>query len=149
MLGGSNNRAELHAILSILAMHPKGELTVQMDSQYALNIVEKWAFGWEKKGWKKPDKKPIQNLDLVQLITKLRHKRVDPIKFVWVKAHQKDSPPLNVRADELAGNAARSMQASFGEDSLEMFYSDSKGRMANPREEKIFEILYGARTSLD
>lgn len=118
-----------------------------MDSQYALNIVEKWAFGWEKKGWVKPDKKPISNLDLVKLITNLRHKREDPINFVWVKAHQKNSPPLNVKADELCGNAARSMRA-LGEDSLALYYTDSKGRTSNPREEKIFDLLYGKRIAV-
>jgi len=144
MIGGSNNRAELHAILSILALHPRGELTVQMDSQYALNIVDKWAFGWEKKGWVKADKKPILNLDLVKEITALRHKRRDPIKFVWVKAHQKNSPPLNIRADELAGLAGKRAEAE-GPDFPGMTYFDSKGRETVESEVILFDRLYGNR----
>lgn len=141
MNGGTNNRAELHAILSVLAMHPKGQLTVQMDSQYALNIVDKWAFGWERKGWKKSDGKPIQNLDLVQLITRFRHKREDPIEFVWVKAHQKNSPPLNVKADELA-YAGMARARELGDTFKSLTYLDSKDRNTNKMEEKLFKHLY-------
>lgn len=140
MIGGSNNRAELHAILSILAMHPKGDITVLMDSQYALNIVDKWAFGWEKKGWVKADKKPIMNLDLVKEIVRLRHRRQDPIAFQWVKAHQKDSHYLNVQADELCGIAARRARDTI--QPKQMTYLDSKGRTTFPTELKIFERLY-------
>lgn len=145
MTGGSNNRAELHAILSILALHPHEELTVQMDSQYALNIVEKWAFGWERNGWVKRDKSPIQNLDLVRLITRLRHKREAPITFQWVKAHVKNSEsPLNVRADELAGQAMRrAKDGALG--LLEMSYRDSKNRITVASEATIFRKLYSNR----
>lgn len=138
--GGTNNRAELHAILSVLAMHPRGNLTVLMDSQYALNIVEKWAFGWERKGWRKSDGKAIQNLDLVKLITYFRHKRKDPIEFQWVKAHQKDSPELNVKADELAYSG---MSNAKDNDTIGLLhYLDSKNRTFSKIEEKIFEKLY-------
>lgn len=146
MIGGSNNRAELHAILSILAMHPKGELTVLMDSQYALNIVDKWGFGWEKRGWVKADKKPILNLDLVQEIIRRRHRREDPITFQWVKAHQKNSPLLNIRADELCGEAARRARDTIQPG--EMSYLDSRGRTTFPTEEKIFKRLYSNLVSI-
>lgn len=140
MRGGSNNRAELHAILSLLAMNPAGELTVLMDSQYALNIVDKWAFAWEANAWRKRDNKPIQNLDLVKAITHLRHRRTDPINFQWVKAHRKDSPLLNVQADERAGEAMR--RAKELPEFLTMTYADSKGRLTNKREYTLFDHLY-------
>jgi len=140
MIGGSNNRGELHAILSILSSHPKGELKVLMDSQYAMNIAEKWGFAWEKRGWRKADKKPIQNLDLVKRIVHLRHRRVDPVTFQWVKAHRANSHPLNIRADELCGEAARRAQAQGLKG--QMYYLDSKGRTTFPTEERIFSNLY-------
>ncbi len=147
-IGGSNNTAELHAIISVLAMHPRGPLTVQMDSQYAMNIAEKWGFGWEANGWRKADKKPIQNLDLVKLIVYLRHQRKDPLEFQWVKAHVKNTAsPLNVRADELAGAAARRARdrgANFGG----MVYLDSKERTTQSAEVKVFEKLYAKGATL-
>ena len=139
MKGGSNNRAELHAILSVLLLNPSGELTVLMDSQYALNTVDKWAAGWKRRGWKKSDGEPVQNLDLVREILNLRERRADPIEFQWVKAHQKDSPILNVRADELAGEAMR--RAKLIAPGV-MTYSDSKKRTTFSSEAKIFERLY-------
>ena len=149
MIGGSNNRAELHALWSVLAFHQTGELTIQMDSQYALNIAEKWAFGWEKRGWVKADKQPIQNLDIVQAITLLRHRRKDPIIFEWVKGHGKGAvlSPLNEAADLRAGEDARRAREA-GEDSKDMFYLDSKGRLTTPHETHIFKKLYANRLNL-
>lgn len=143
MIGGSNNRAELHAIWSVLAFHQTGDLTVQMDSKYALNIVETWGFSWERKGWIKANKEPIQNLDIVKEIVKLRHRRKDPIVFEWVKGHSKGDvlSPLNEVADLRAGEAARRAREA-GDDATGMFYLDSKGRLTTPHEEHIFQKLY-------
>jgi ribonuclease HI len=142
MVGGTNNSAELHGILSILAFHPRGPLTILMDSQYALNIAEKWAFGWEKKGWRKADGKPIQNLAIVKAIVRLRHKREDPVEFQWVKAHRKDSHPLNVAADEQAGLAMR--RAQLLTDPKAITYLDSRGRTESAVETKLNQFLYSA-----
>lgn len=144
MVGGTNNRAELHGILSILALHPHDDLTVLMDSQYALNVVEKWSFGWEKNGWIKRDDTPVQNADLVKLILKFRKMREAPIVFQWVKAHKKDTHALNVRADELAGAAMRRAKEGILLPNG-MTYSDSKDRDTVLAEERIFERLYGKK----
>lgn len=145
MVGGTNNRAELHAIISVLLFHPKGELTVQMDSQYAMNIAQSWALSWYKRGWKKADNKPIQNLDLVKELVKLRMKREDPVKFQWVKAHVTNSTtPLNVEADKRAYEAmARVRSAVEAELQPESFYLDSKGRVTMPQEVRLLQRLYG------
>ncbi len=140
---GTNNQAELMAIWSVLKFHPKGAITVQMDSQYALNVAEKWAFGWEKNGWIKSDKKPVMNKEIIQEILALRKQRVDPITFQWVKAHVKNSTtPLNVKADELAYAASeRAKKANNLESSLGL-YLDSKGRTSMPQEEAMMRLVF-------
>jgi ribonuclease HI len=140
---GSNNKAELLAIWSVLKFHPKGDITVQMDSQYALNVVDKWAFGWEKNGWIKADKKPVLNREIIEEILILRKQRTDPIRFQWVKAHVKNSTtPLNVKADELAYAASnRAKNATNLETSLGL-YLDSKGRTHMPQEEAMLRKVF-------
>jgi len=141
MIGGSNNRAELHGIISVLLMNPHDELTVLMDSQYALNTVDKWIYGWARNNWIKKDNKPVQNVDLVKVIHRLRLRREAPVTFQWVKAHRKNSHELNVRADELAGAAMR--RVKNGElEATGMAYLDSKGRTHQDGEFKVFTKLY-------
>jgi len=132
---GSNQRAELWAIWSVLKFHPKGSLIVQLDSQYALNVTEKWAFGWKKRNWVKADGKPVLNRDLIEPILELRQARHDPIEFQWVKGHRKDNAyPLNTIADQRAGEA--SARAKLVDNAIDSFglYLDSKGRTTMPQE---------------
>jgi ribonuclease HI len=57
---------------------------------------------WEKRGWKKADKKPVENVDLWQELLPLlkSHK----VKFIWMKGHE--GHPENERADKLSVKAA-------------------------------------------
>jgi len=132
---GSNQRAELWAMWSVLKFNPRGSLLVQLDSQYTLNVTEKWALGWAKRGWIKADGKAVANRDLIEPILKLRMERKDPIEFQWVKGHLKDNRfPLNTMADLRAGEASeRAKSAKNLTDSLKL-YRDSKGRTEMPQE---------------
>jgi ribonuclease HI len=124
---GTNQRAELHAIRSVLLFHPKGHIQVQMDSQYALNTTKTWSINWARRGWTKADNKPIINLDIVKQIYALTQKRTDPIEYVWVKGHKTDgSSPLNVAADLRAGEASQRAKKSNKPDFN--LYLDSKAR---------------------
>ncbi|MGD2103222.1 MAG: ribonuclease H, partial [Acidimicrobiia bacterium] len=50
----TNNRMELTAMIAGLEMLPVDtETDVYTDSQLVVNILTKWAEGWEAKGWKK------------------------------------------------------------------------------------------------
>ena len=140
---GSNQRAELFAILSVLLAHPRTYVRVQMDSQYAMNVTEKWSVGWAKRGWTKPDGKPIANLDIIKPIRELMEARSVPIEFQWVKGHLKSNQfPLNTVADVRAGEAsARAILAHNPEDSLKL-YLDSKGRTELPNETNILKRIY-------
>ena len=143
---GTNQRAELWAIWSVLRFHPKGDLVIQMDSQYALNIAEKWAEGWERKGWRKADGKPVLNLDLVKPILELKRSHQGSLTFQWVKGHRKDNAyPLNTEADVRAGEASRrASKASLDLTGSLTTYRDSKGRTSMPQEAKFMaEIAQG------
>jgi ribonuclease HI len=104
---GTNNMGELMAVLDLLRQtRGVDHLHVLCDSQYAINVCTKWMAGWKSKGWRKADKKPILNLDLVQALdVELQGRKVT---FEWVRGHT--GHRLNEQADTLARSAAESYQ---------------------------------------
>lgn len=104
----SNNRGELTALLELLkATAPTNEeLHVLADSQYVINSVTKWMSGWKKRGWRKSDKSPVLNADLMQAIDKAITGR--KVSFEWVRGHS--GHPLNEAADDKARAAAKAYQ---------------------------------------
>lgn len=104
----SNNRGELTALFELLkATAPTNEeLHVLADSQYVINSVTKWMSGWKKRGWRKSDKSPVLNADLMQAIDKAITGR--KVSFEWVRGHS--GHPLNEAADDKARAAATAYQ---------------------------------------
>lgn len=104
----SNNRGELTALLELLkATAPTNEeLHVLADSQYVINSVTKWMSGWKKRGWRKSDKSPVLNADLMQAIDKAITGR--KVSFEWVRGHSGHT--LNEAADDKARAAATAYQ---------------------------------------
>lgn len=104
----SNNRGELTALLELLkATAPTNEeLHVLADSQYVIKSVTKWIAGWKANGWRKADKKPVVNVDLMQAIDKAITGR--KVSFEWVRGHS--GHPLNEAADDKARAAATAYQ---------------------------------------
>lgn len=67
----TNNVMEVRALVSALRdMVEDGigncRLLLRLDSNYALNTVFEWMPGYKSRGWRKSDKKPIANLELIQ-----------------------------------------------------------------------------------
>ena len=98
----TNNRMELLAVIVALEslIGSGSEVIVYSDSKYVVDsVVQKWVFGWERKGFKKK-----KNVDLWKRFLKIypRHK----VKFHWVKGHA--GLPGNERCDQLAVEAAES-----------------------------------------
>ena len=66
----TNNRMELMAIWNALNLaeygtrNVKGPIIINIysDSAYCVNIFTQWIKGWISRGWKKADKKPIENV---------------------------------------------------------------------------------------
>lgn len=111
----SNNRGELTALLELLkATAPTNEeLHVLADSQYVINSVTKWMSGWKKRGWRKSDKSPVLNADLMQAIDEAISGR--KVSFEWVRGHS--GHPLNEAADDKARAAATAYQRQSSVDS--------------------------------
>ena len=103
MSGGAaettNNQMELTAVIQGLsAIKEPCAVELYTDSKYVLEGATKWIQGWQEKGWKKADKKPVLNVELwQQLLPELeRHQ----ITWHWVKGHAGN--PLNELVDSLA-----------------------------------------------
>ena len=103
---GTNQVAELRAVLEAIVSHPGDEpLRIEADSQYAIRCASEWVHGWKRKGWRTASGGPVHNLALVQAIDRAIAARSGPVAFAWVRGHRGDV--FNERADELAGIAAR------------------------------------------
>ena len=85
----TNNRMELMATIKALK-HLKEPCRIHLftDSKYVLQGMTEWIKGWEAKGWKTADKKPVKNVDLWQLLqAAAKPHRID---WHWVKGHSGD-----------------------------------------------------------
>ncbi len=98
---GTNQIGELCAVLEALRAHPGSEpLTIETDSQYAINCSTTWIHGWKKNGWKNSKNEPVKNADLIRAIDAEITKREGAVKFVWVKGHAGNAG--NEKVDTLA-----------------------------------------------
>lgn len=105
VLGTTNNRMELQAVIEALSVIKKESLVeVVTDSQYVQKGMTEWLPGWKARGWKKSDGKPVENVDLWTCLEKLA--RTHRVTWRLVRGHAGD--PGNERANVLAQRAARS-----------------------------------------
>ncbi|HEY3875596.1 MAG TPA: ribonuclease HI [Candidatus Kapabacteria bacterium] len=101
----TNNRMELLGVISGLeALKRPCDVILISDSEYVINAITKgWLINWQKKGWRKADKKPVMNIDLWQrLLPKLEE---HDVKFQWTKGHAGNIE--NERCDKLAVAASQ------------------------------------------
>jgi ribonuclease HI len=82
------------------AMTAFSSVEIHSDSEFWINVLTKWAPGWEKNGWKKKTG-PIKNLELVKRLYSLY--TTNEVKLIWVRGHV--GTELNELADEWANNA--------------------------------------------
>ncbi|MEX1279635.1 MAG: ribonuclease H [Acidimicrobiia bacterium] len=95
----TNNRMELRALIEGARMVPEGTPAVLWsDSNLAVQTVNEWAAGWERRGWKRKTG-PVQNLDLVQEAYRLLQARPE-LEVRWIKGHA--GHEWNEHADRLA-----------------------------------------------
>lgn len=99
----TNNRMELLAVIAALeTLAERSRVTVYTDSQYVAKAInDRWLEGWIKRGWKKSNKKPVENIDLWKRL--LPFLSGHQITFQWVKGHA--DIPENERCDALAVEA--------------------------------------------
>lgn len=111
---GTNQVGELYGVLTALRAFPVEDLTVQIDSEYAMNVATHWGSAWARNGWRTKSGDPVKNLALVKVIVHLARTRPAPVRFQKVEAHRTDGRwPLNEQADVLAKSGAK-RAASLG-----------------------------------
>ncbi len=104
----TNNRMELQATIEGLKqLKEPCHVSLYTDSKYVMQGFTEWLAGWQKKGWKTADKKPVKNVELWQALVAAAapHK----IEWHWVKGHSGDV--YNDKADALAVAAAQAFKA--------------------------------------
>ncbi len=96
----TNNRMELLAPIQALArLKEPCEVCIYSDSAYLVNAFRHgWLENWQRSGWRKSDKKPVENQDLWKEI--LKYTEIHHINWIKVKGHADN--PQNNRCDELA-----------------------------------------------
>ena len=101
----TNNRMEMQAIIEALnALKRPCQVRIHSDSALIINAFKKrWIDSWQKKGWRKADKKPVENRDLWEKMLKAMDRH--DVKWVKVKGHSGDA--INDRADHLAVEASK------------------------------------------
>ncbi|MBO7131996.1 ribonuclease HI [Candidatus Saccharibacteria bacterium] len=98
----TNIRMEGNAMIAAIKYAGEEGCEIHSDSEFWINVLTKWASGWEARGWKKANGE-IKNLDLVKELYELYIKY--PVKLVWEKGH--DGIEFNELADEWANKARK------------------------------------------
>ncbi len=96
----TNIRMEGLAIVAALEDAADESCQIRTDSEFWINVITKWAPGWESKGWKKKGGE-IKNLDIVQKVYPLYQQ--SQAELIWVRGHV--GTELNELADEWANKA--------------------------------------------
>ena len=109
----TNNRMELlGAIRGLEALNQPCQVTLYSDSAYLCNAINQgWLVNWQRNGFLKKDKKPVENVDLWKsiLIQMEKHR----ISFVKVKGHADNA--YNNRCDALARGAIAAYRKGLAE----------------------------------
>lgn len=96
----TNIRMEGLAIIAALEDSAGEACEIYTDSEFWINVITKWAAGWQAKGWVKKGGE-IKNLDIVKRVYPLYEK--SQATLVWVRGHSNND--LNELADHWANKA--------------------------------------------
>jgi ribonuclease HI len=101
---------ELKATIEGLRVTPKNsEIKLHADSQYVINGITKWIFGWKKNNWQTSLKQPVLNKDLWEELLAIVEDRT--VEWVHVKGHA--GIALNERVDIIANSFARGKEVEL------------------------------------
>jgi ribonuclease HI len=101
----TNNRMEMKAIIEGLrALKEKCHVKIHSDSALIINAFnQNWIQNWQKRGWRKSNKKPVENQDLWKEMLKV----MSPHKVDWIKVKGHSTNELNNRVDGIAVAASK------------------------------------------
>jgi ribonuclease HI len=96
----TNNRMEMQAAIEALkALKKPCIVKIHSDSALIINaFTQGWIENWQKRGWRKSNKKPVENKELWQNMLEA----MKPHDVIWVKVKGHAGIELNERADQLA-----------------------------------------------
>lgn len=96
----TNNRMEMRAIIEGLkVLKWSCHVKVHSDSALIINAFTKgWIQNWQKRGWKKSNKKPVENKELWQEMLEAARRH----KVSWIKVKGHSDNELNNRVDAIA-----------------------------------------------
>ena len=83
----TNIRMEGKALIAALEDAGGEKCIIYSDSEFWINVVTKWAPGWQSRGWKKKGGE-IKNLDSVQPLFELYTSSEADLR--WVRGHEGD-----------------------------------------------------------
>lgn len=98
----TNIRMEAQALIAAYKLAEAGD-EILTDSEFWVNVVTKWAPGWQKNGWTKKSG-PIKNLELVQDLYALYVEKPG-VKLQWTRGH------VGTEGNELADQWANRARA--------------------------------------
>jgi ribonuclease HI len=105
----TNNRMELRgaieAVINLKSyledfdlMNPQNRIYFYTDSNYVVQGLNSWRYNWKKRGWKKADNSPVQNVELWEKLDQVTL-GLKNFQAIWVKGHS--GHPQNERCDKL------------------------------------------------
>ncbi len=98
----TNNIMELTAAIEVLKRVPLGaKVILHSDSRYVVDGITLWIKDWQKKNWRKSDRKPVLNQAYWQQLNTLCQGR--QVTWKWVRGHAGQAE--NERCDALANKA--------------------------------------------
>ncbi|MEX0680088.1 MAG: ribonuclease HI [Balneolales bacterium] len=104
----TNNRMELTAVVQALnSLKKPCSVAIHSDSALIINaFTQGWVENWLRRGWKKSDKKPVENRDLWEQLLKA----MNPHDVTWIKVRGHADDKRNNRVDRLAVDACKKIQ---------------------------------------
>lgn len=104
----TNNRMEMRAVIEALnALNQPCHVKIHSDSALIVNAFKQgWVDGWLKRGWKKSNKKPVENRALWEEMLVA----MQPHDVEWIKVKGHSDNERNNRVDRLAVEACQKFQ---------------------------------------
>lgn len=107
----TNQVMELTAALEAMKCLKTDEtasITIVSDSTYLVQGASKWLANWKANGWRKANRKPVEN-QFIWVAIDEEMERLPAITWEWTHGHSGE--PLNEEADRLASAQARKAAA--------------------------------------
>lgn len=104
----TNNRMEMRAVIEALnALNQPCHVKIHSDSALIVKAFKQgWINAWLKRGWKKANKKPVENQDLWEEMLAA----MQPHDVEWIKVKGHADNERNNRVDKLAVEASKKFQ---------------------------------------